>query len=284
MTTQYSILGVSKLKSLGEIAAMSNHWLRTRPTPNSDPAKRKHNLTIHGARNPYKAFRALMEKKGITKFRKGGVLLIEFVLTFSPEFLIDESTGKKREDATELTREWARASRQWMVDRFGENCISIIYHGCEKTPHLHCAVAPLELKTRKSGKQVWTLNARGITGGPEKLRILHDINANAVKHLGLKRGVRGSKAKHTTLKAYYGAIIEAQRECNDLNVPAPSSNPKKLVGWNETMQKIIRALKSTQTHENDTLHRVVDELVETNQRLQSELENYQRNSRDYRHF
>jgi hypothetical protein len=57
------IMRVQKLKSLGEIAGMTHHWLRTRPTPNSDPKKRKLNRVVHGHLNPYQAFKEQIDKK-----------------------------------------------------------------------------------------------------------------------------------------------------------------------------------------------------------------------------
>jgi hypothetical protein len=276
MSSNKVILRVEKLKTIGEIAAMTNHWLRTRPTPNSDPNRRKRNRIVHGASNPHQEFKELIKRKKITKFRKNGVLMLEFVLTFSPEYIRDSSTGALRPDANQRVKEWLILSRKWMLEKFGDNCISIIYHACERTPHIHCVVCPLELKTRKSGKTEWALNARAITGGADKLSRLQDSYAEALESTGLKRGIKGSKAKHTTLKQFYGAISESKRECEKLNLPSPSTTPNDLNSWRETMAKIISSLKASEQDDSIRLNRVIDELVKTNHKLESQLANYQR--------
>jgi hypothetical protein len=92
--------------------------------------------------------------------------MLEFVLTFSPDYIRDDQTGVLKPNANQKVRHWLELSKRWMLETFGENCISMIYHSCEKTPHLHCAVSPFELKTRKNGKTEWALNARAITGEP----------------------------------------------------------------------------------------------------------------------
>lgn len=279
-----AIMRVEKQKTEGEIAAMAGHWQRTRPTPNADPARRKFNKCIHGAADPFVAFKKLMQEKGITKFRKNGVLMLEFVLTFSPEYIRDPVSAKYRLDMKDRIAKWAKLSKKWVLDRFGDNCISMMYHADETTPHFHVAVCPLELKTRKSGKQEWTLNARNITGGADKLSKLQDSYADAVSSTGLKRGMRRSTAKHTTIKQFYAAIQESKVECEKLNIRAPDATPKSFNAWRNTMNNVIAALKKAKEDDSEKLHKIIDELVATNERLKQQLENsYNHSQRPFRH-
>ena len=50
------------------------------------------------------------------------------------------------------------------------------------------------------------LNCRALFGGREKLSQLQDSFADAVAHLGISRGIKGSTASYTSLKKYYAAV------------------------------------------------------------------------------
>ncbi|WP_171496447.1 plasmid recombination protein, partial [Acinetobacter sp. TUM15372] len=71
-------------------------------------------------------------------------------------------------------------------------------HRDETTPHLVAYVVPIDLE----GK----LNAREFLGGRSKLSKMQTDFDNEVKHLGLERGLEGSKAEHTTIKDFYAEI------------------------------------------------------------------------------
>ncbi|MCG7546259.1 plasmid recombination protein [Pseudoalteromonas sp. MM17-2] len=270
MNRNYAIMRVEKVKSLAAIAAMSAHWRRTRPTPNANPKRKSNNRVLQGAVDPYKAFQELIAERGISKFRKNGVLLLEFVLAFSPRYLRDEN-GKYQPDASKKLKDWINASLSWIKQEFGDKCISIHLHGDESNYHLHFAVVPLELKTRKCGTQEWALNARGITGGSNKLRKLQDSYADSVKQLGLHRGMKGSKAQHEDIKAFYSALNHAKEDLQSINAPIPKPHPKKVNIWHERMLQVVSALKQAQNDERSKLQRMVAELTRTNQKLRSEL-------------
>ncbi|WP_027670737.1 plasmid recombination protein [Rheinheimera baltica] len=102
MSNNYAILRTKKIKSFAALAAMTAHWHRTRPTKNADPKRTKYNRIIHGNKSPYIGVKDLLKKKGITKLRKNGVLAIEYVLAFSPEYLKD-SEGKYLPDCSAST-------------------------------------------------------------------------------------------------------------------------------------------------------------------------------------
>lgn len=270
MSKNYAILRAEKVKSLAAIAAMSAHWRRTRPTPNANPKRKSNNRVLQGAVDPYKAFQELIAERGISKFRKNGVLLLEFVLAFSPSYLRDEN-GKYMPDARDRLIAWINASLSWINKEFGDKCISVHLHGDESNYHLHFAVVPLELKTRKNGTQAWALNARGITGGSNMLRKLQDSYADSVKKLGLHRGTKGSKAKHEDIKAFYSALNHAKDDLQSINAPIPEPHPKKVNVWRERMLQVISALKQAQNDERSKLHKMVIDLTKTNEKLKTEL-------------
>ncbi len=132
---------------------------------------------------------------------------------------------------------------------------------------MHFSVVTLELKTRKNGKQAWALNARGITGGSNKLRKLQDSYADSVKQLGLHRGMKGSKATHEDIKSFYSALNHVRDDLQSIKAPIPEPHPKKVNAWRERMLQVISALKQTQNDERVKLQRMVADLTKTNEKL-----------------
>jgi hypothetical protein len=276
MSNQYAILRVEKLKTKAEISAMSEHWRRTRNTPNADPKKKKFNRVIMGADDPYKRFCDEVERRGITKFRKNGVLALELILAFSPNYLKNEETGQYRPDAKKLLNQWVQHTREWVKAKFGDRVMSMHLHGDEKTYHCHLCLHVFELKTRKSGKIVWGMNARAITGGAEKLRELQDSYAIAVEPTGLKRGMRGSKATHNKVSSFYSALNDAQKLSDKLHFSSPPEKPIEFNKWQERLTLVVENLQNQQAFKVEKLEAMVNELSATNARLQRQLEKHER--------
>jgi hypothetical protein len=263
----FAVLRVEKIKTFSALKAMENHWNRATPTPNVDPKKTKYNKYYHGNKNVVSSVRAKLQEKGIVKLRKNGVLALEYILTFSPEFLQDEETGKYHSDAKEKFNKWLIASVNWAKTIYGDRLISLISNLDEKTGHLHFLVLPID--TSRSGKNV--LNARGITGGAKKLRGIQDSYAKAVEHCGLRRGVQGSKANHTTIKEFYSALNQGKKVAKTVGVPLPSTSPSEFNDWNKNISALEAALTKKNQLESDAIRSVIDELIATNTKLTNEL-------------
>lgn len=263
----FAVLRVEKIKTFSALKAMENHWNRATPTPNIDPKKTKYNKYYHGNKNVVSTVRAKLKEKGIVKLRKNGVLALEFVLTFSPEFLKDEETGKYLSDAKEKLKNWQIATVKWAKTTYGDRLIAQIFHYDENTIHTHLTVCPFD--TSRNGKNV--LNARGITGGAKKLRGIQDSYAKAVAHCGLRRGVRGSTAKHTSIKEFSKALNQGKKLAKDIGVPLPSNSPKEFNDWNKNIVALEEALTKKNQLESDEIRSVIDELIATNTRLTNEL-------------
>jgi len=180
-----AILRIEKIKTLGNLSASSSHVARTRHTPNSDPASIIFNKVLIGSLHPLSDVEKLLPEKR----RKNAVLAVEHVLTASPEFFKNKSH--------EEIMEWAKKSVESMKEFWSEeNIANATLHLDESTPHLHLYAVPID---HKSGR----LNARGFIGGREKMRHLQDHYASDMSVFRLKRGVKGSKAKHTRVKEFY---------------------------------------------------------------------------------
>lgn len=185
----FAILRTEKLKSFGEIGGSLSHNYRTRPTENADPKRTKNNS--HSVENENLVMQKIKNRLP-KKIRKNGVLCIEYLITASPEWSGFQK-GQKQDN------ELFKTSIEFLEKKHGkENVIATTIHRDETTPHLIAYVVPIDEK----GK----LNCRKFLGGRQKLSELQTSYHDAVKDFGLKRGVLGSKAEHTSIKAYYAAV------------------------------------------------------------------------------
>ena len=104
--------------------------------------------------------------------------------------------------------DWCNDSLKWLQDTFGkENVVSVVLHMDEHTPHLHASIVPIVI-----GKRTYRKKANAVrlcaddVLNRDKMIGYHDSYAEAMSKYGLKRGVRGSDARHTTTAQYYRNI------------------------------------------------------------------------------
>jgi len=189
----YAIMRCKKLKSMGNIAAALQHCYRERETPNADEQLTINNIH-YAAKSTNQAIghlRSLLPEKR----RKDAILAVEYVMTTSPEWW--KQTNRAQQE------EFFQISRKWLEHKYGKDrIITLSIHYDEKTPHLSAFVVPLT----KDGR----LSAKELVGNKKQMTKDQTIFAWAVEHLGLQRGIQGSKAKHQTIKRHYGAIEQAQ--------------------------------------------------------------------------
>ena len=197
----YTVFGISKLKTMGHIAAAANHQLRQRPTPNADSARSIQ--ILRGSDDPVEDFRKLLPENR----RTNAVLGWDVLLGASPEFF-----GRPWDQGK--IEAWTEASMKWLDMKFGaDNVVSATIHLDETTPHIQALVIPLD----DNGK----LNARRITGGPAKMKRLHTEYAQACQHLGLKRGIEGSRARHVDVARFYGLVNDGLAAKEVPAIPTP---------------------------------------------------------------
>lgn len=184
----YAIIRTAKLKSMGEIGGSLAHTYRTRETPNAD-AQLAHLNEHHGSGSPGE-IRAAIRARLPEKRRKDAVLCLEYFIGASPEFFQGGQDGAAY---------FARAV-EWLKHRHGaENVVAWSVHRDETSPHLVAYVVPLD----EAGK----LNAKRFTGGKAVLsRMQTDFAETCGRPFGLRRGIEGSKATHTTIRQYYAAL------------------------------------------------------------------------------
>jgi hypothetical protein len=210
---QYNILGVGKLKSRAEITSAAEHNFRLRSQENINPGKTHLNkIYVNSLGVDEKKANSLQIKLTdyyeslAIKEKVGNVLLLEFVVTASPEFFQNKSP--------KFVENWAQHQVEFFKNEFGSQLKIAILHLDEKTPHLHFKVST-EHKSVKNyknrygstAKETWSLNAKRY--GPEYLFDLHTRHAKLNEKFGLKRGVEGSLRKHTSLKEFYSIVDKA---------------------------------------------------------------------------
>lgn len=185
----YAILRTAKLKTIGNICGSLSHNYRTRETHNADAQKL--DLNEHDLKTDQEVRQAI-ENRLPEKRRKDAVLCIEHLITASPDW--DGWKDQAKEE------KFFKKSLDWLKKTYGsENVISTSIHRDETTPHMVAYVVPLDEQTKR-------LNAKKWLGGRDKLSRMQTDFAEEVRFMGLERGLRGSKAEHTTIQKYYSKV------------------------------------------------------------------------------
>jgi hypothetical protein len=165
------------------------HAFRAQNTPNADPKRLPDNTHI-GASSVAEGMAAFRSRLP-AKHRKDAVQAIEYLVTGSPELM--QSKNRIQQD------KYFQDAIDWLHAKHGaENVVYVGIHRDETTPHLFAYVVP------RVGEK---LNCRQFLGGAKALSDMQSDFADSVgaKH-GLARGIKGSKARHTTLKQHYAAL------------------------------------------------------------------------------
>ena len=185
----YAIMRAKKLANMGSVAASMQHCFRERETHNADQERTPDNqhLVAKSTDEGMGKLRALLPEKR----RKDAVLVVEYVMTASPEWF-DKSTPEQE-------KTFFQRSLQWLADKYGaDRIVTASIHRDEATPHLSAFVVPLTQDKRLSAKE--------FIGSREKRRADQTSYAGCVADLGLERGLEGSKATHQTIQQHYAAV------------------------------------------------------------------------------
>ena len=182
----YAILRAKKLKTPAAIARSMRHTYREIPVPNADPDAPA--PTVVGPRTTAEGM-AKARERWPEKRRKDAVLAIEYLVTASPEAF------KRHGGNLDETR-YFNDALNWLRKRHGaENVIGAAVHRDETTPHLVAYVVP------RDGDK---LNCRKYLGGSACLsQMQDDFHQVCGQPHALDRGVKGSKARHTSIRQFY---------------------------------------------------------------------------------
>jgi 5S rRNA maturation endonuclease (ribonuclease M5) len=196
----HAIARIAKLKS-GSVGASGQHTRRARETLNANPEISNIRFIGQPDSPDLPSLETIVrERIGDQTIRKNGVLCVEMLLTASPEYFRPDDPSKAGYYEPERLADFQQSVHSWLDKEYGDRIVRAELHLDESTPHVHAYLVPLD----ERGK----LNCRGIFGGREKLSQFQDSYANALSPLGLERGIKGSRAKHTTIKQYYAAVTK----------------------------------------------------------------------------
>jgi hypothetical protein len=240
----FAILRYAKLRSTRSITGSSQHMTRAHPTPNADPVRSNSNEILIGTSDPAADVLRLLPEEGARDMsgrllrRSNSVLAVEVLMTTSPEWW-SKATPEEQAD-------WVRCSMETLELEWGaENIAHLRMHRDETTPHLTGLIVPLD---ERGG-----LNARSWIGGKaskkdpgSSLLSGHQTRyAAAVEHLGLRRGIMGSTARHTTIREHYKAIAKAQ-EASPPQVDIPPIFGRE--GWAQDTNETLRRETAVLAH------------------------------------
>lgn len=226
----YAILRTEKLKTFGNIGGSLAHNYRDIETKNADPSLTPNNS--HSLPDAESVKNAISERLP-EKRRSDSVLCIEYMITASPEW-----TGWN----DERQKEFFDKSVQWLENRHGKNnVVATSIHRDETTPHLIAYVVPLDNDTGR-------LNAKKFLGGKSTLSKMQSDFADTIKHLGLERGIEGSKAEHTKIKDYYAKVNEPVPKIGKIEIPKPGLMDTSKKYGERVKNEVIAQIKPTFEH------------------------------------
>lgn len=125
------------------------------------------------------------------------------------------------------------------------------------TPHIHAYLVPLD----ERGK----LNCKALFGTRVKMYQLQDSFANAVEHLGIMRGVKGSVASHTKVEKYYTAVNQ-DSQLLDLEryIPQPQAQERS-VAYRQRVIELLNPQLEVINYQLRERGRILQQLTELKQ-------------------
>ena len=240
--TGYVILRHTKLKSYGEIGGSLDHTYRLIDTPNSDSSRL--NLNEHDFNKKTDVVQSIKNRVDQRiKERPDNVLCVEYLVTASPNW--DGWSTEKETEFFNLQKE--RLIKKWGT----ENVISTHIHRDETTPHMIVYIVPFDEEKK-------VLNCKKWLGERKLLQEEQTEAAEIVKHLGLSRGIKNSKAEHRTIKQHY-EIVNQINEVNEFspsidNLPSPGLLESKKDYAKRVIDEVLPDYKNAKIEALQALH------------------------------
>jgi hypothetical protein len=257
----FAIMRCAKKSSMGAVARSLKHCFREVPTPNADPDKTAENK--HGRAGSTDEAMGRLRELLPEKRRKDAVVCVEYLMTASPEWWKDASDKQQSE--------FFNRSFTWLAEKYGrENILVATVHNDETTPHLSAFVVPLTADKRLSAKE--------FIGNKAKMSQDQTSYAERVQDLGLQRGVKGSRARHETIRQYYGRVnAQNALKTPEIDVPEPKMLEAKPDYGRRVAESVLQQISPellanrAKATERDTAAKRADELNKLVVRQEAEL-------------
>jgi Plasmid recombination enzyme len=240
-----AIARIAKLKG-GNLSASEQHTSRERDTPNATP--NQPNQRLIDVANLQTLEQQIRQRIGNQRIRKDAVLCVELLLSVSPEFFRPTEPSRAGYWEIERLERFQWTVQQWLMEQYSDRVLRAELHLDEATPHIHAYIIPIDERGR--------LNCKGLFGDREKLRQFQDSYAQALESLGVKRGIRGSRATHTAIQDYYAAVMQEPDQTLDVEtIRSQLSDRSRALKERNELEQTARALEQ----ENATLQRQIQQ-------------------------
>jgi Plasmid recombination enzyme len=228
-----AIARIAKLKG-GNLSASEQHTSRERDTPNANP--NQSNQRLIDASYPQTLEQQIRQRLGNQQIRKDAVLCVELLLSVSPEYFRPTEPSRAGYWEIERLERFQWTVQQWLTEQYGDRVLRAELHLDEATPHIHAYIIPIDERGR--------LNCKGLFGDREKLRQFQDSYAQALEPLGVKRGIRGSRATHTAIQDYYAAVMQEPDQALDAEtIRSQLSDRSRALKERNELEQTARALE-----------------------------------------
>ena len=261
----YAIARIAKLKK-SNLGGSGAHTTRERDTPNADPEKQ--NTRIIDT-DPEKSLSELVLDKisqhpQNRRTRSDAVYCVEIIFTASPDFFRSNEPNNGGFYQEDKLHPWVDATKKFLDNKYGSLIVRAELHLDEMNPHIHAYCVTLD--------QNGQLRCNHFFGTRQKLQEFQDSYYQAVKHLGLERGIKGSVAQHEDIKNFYHTVNEGKElELTPLNktqITNKAADRDRAVKQKLEMEATAQRLAL----ENEQLQKQAQLLQTQNQQLRNQLE------------
>lgn len=226
--TSKPILRVGKVKASGRSTPQSvqAHLSRSRPTPNADPARTGRNVWLVDPKGDLsQAIDDVTRKAGIdpASRRSDAVVANDVLLTISPEWFRPDDPERSGTWRPERLKAFRAEAEAFLKETFGVRLVAAVLHLDEATPHVQAVVVPI--MPGKSDRSQLRLSSKDMFN-PKGLTALQQRWEDRMRPHGVGPRTKGSRARHTTLREYYGAL-EATRASDRRPTIKISEPPQK---------------------------------------------------------
>lgn len=247
----YAILRFQKRKA-GGIAACERHNERKKEAYKSNPdidvehSKNNYHL-VPPPRYTYKKEINRMVAEAGCKVRKDSVLMVETLITASPEFMNSLPQEEQKEYFT--------MALDFLAERVGrQNILSAVVHMDEKTPHMHLCFVPITPDNRLSAK-TFLGNQKSLSQWQTDY---HERMSSRWNELERGQSSMETKRKHvptwlfkaaTRLDKQYGEIVSALSEINAFNAGKKRDKALELLAsWLPEVEKFSKEIQKQQSY------------------------------------
>ena len=204
MAEATTVLRLERLHAWNQVTKASDHDTRKRQPKNADPARGHLNRLLVACPSENVAEYCRAKINPDRKIRADAVLTLTGIMSAGAAYFRPDNPGEAGAYDPARLEPWVQASMGFLAKKYGDRIVQAALHLDEVTPHIHFLLLPLDSRGH--------LSCKTIIGGPKQVSQLQTEYHQAVKHLGISRGVQGSTATHQTVRQVYGI----------LNQPAPA--------------------------------------------------------------